>query len=598
MITVKDVKENFEKLDYLATDEIIYDAFNALYMFESQKIDEGQDIYAICLEGPPGAGKTEFAINYTKIANKLFGNVKMVSYQCDATTGKTELFEDINISAAIRNDADNVNIPGKLIEAINEVNKGNKVVLFIDEYDKAREETDAFMLQFLQSGKINSNQHGDLEVKPEYKSNLQVILCKNDMREELSGPLSRRIRILRLEFMTPEMFFTIANKVLIEKRIDDKVDSGLINLVSLMYKIAYDSKELFNRIPSCSEMLRAISDADRFTKIANAPQNIIYNTIVKNMFKSLDDINTFESGLSKSEEGRRVEELVKKMKSDTTDSTEIDLNHLISTKLFTDESNKLAKKTEEMQNLIDEYKSRFKKLEAKKIREIENEKRKILLENGKLVSTTTIPKIVRNFDDEQDFIKRGFNILEDSYGEWTDLATIYLPKLNHHKFIEKIIEYSNKMNVVIYENGILLNDLGEQKLIVIADTDEFNNLRYRFMSNYLVIPSINMSYIETFMKLGSKVYELEKKQNKISDSDDDFKYSINALIYNDDKLNYTVVDENVYNLNLEGNFKNDQDNISKIVQNFTCDNVDNALDSSMKIMSKQDEKENVKIKTL
>lgn len=132
------------------------------------------------MEGPPGAGKTEFAKTYTKLSNELFKNVELVDYQCDATTGKTELFEDINISAAIRGDADNVNIPGKLIEAIKKVNSGKRVVLFIDEYDKAREETDAFLLQFLQSGKINSTQHGDLEIKDEYKGKLQVILCKND----------------------------------------------------------------------------------------------------------------------------------------------------------------------------------------------------------------------------------------------------------------------------------------------------------------------------------------------------------------------------------------------------------------------------------
>ena len=370
MITVNELKKGLEEQGYLATDEIIYDAFNALYMFESNKVDVGQDIYAICLEGPPGAGKTEFAEVYTKIANKIFKNVKMVSYQCDATTGKTELFEDINISAAIRNDAEHVNIPGKLIEAITEVNKGNKVVLFIDEYDKAREETDAFMLQFLQSGKINSNQHGDLAVKDEYKSNLQVILCKNDMREELSGPLSRRIRILRLDYMTPEMFYTIANRVLVEKRSNNPVDSGLINLVSLMYKNAYEEKDLFDRLPSCSEMLRAISDADRLVKIANAPQSIIYNTIIKNMFKVVDDIKTFESGLSKSQEGRKIEELVNKMKSDSTESSEVDLNSLIAMELFQDESKKLARKTQEMKDLIEEYKNKFAVMEAQKLQEI------------------------------------------------------------------------------------------------------------------------------------------------------------------------------------------------------------------------------------
>ena len=187
------------------------------------------------------------------------GNVEMVDYQCDATTGKTELFEDINISAAIRGDADNVNIPGKLIDAIKRVNTGKKVVLFIDEYDKAREETDAFLLQFLQSGKINSTQHGDLEIKEEYKNNLQVIICKNDMREELSGPLSRRIRITSLDYMEPSLFYKVAHRLLIEEKTSPVAD-GLLNLVSLMYEKAYTDREMYNRVPSCSEMLIAIED--------------------------------------------------------------------------------------------------------------------------------------------------------------------------------------------------------------------------------------------------------------------------------------------------------------------------------------------------
>ena len=596
MITVKELKKELENLGYLSTDEIIYDAFNALYMFENDKVDVGQDIFAICLEGPPGAGKTEFAEVYTKLANKLFKNVKMISYQCDATTGKTELFEDINISAAIRNDADNVNIPGKLIEAINEVNKGNKVVLFIDEYDKAREETDAFMLQFLQSGKINSNQHGDLAVKDEYKSNLQVILCKNDMREELSGPLSRRIRILRLDYMTPEMFYTIAKRVLVEKRKENPVDSGLINLVSLMYKTAYESKDLFDRLPSASEMLRAISDADRLTKVANAPQNIIYNTIIKNMFKSIDDIKTFESGLSQTEEGRKVEDLIKKMKMDNTDSSEVDLNTLISMGLFTDESSKLALKTQEMQDLIQEYKERFTNLEAQKQLEIEQAKRKILLENGMLVSTTEIPNLIRNFSDETANIKRGYNILEESNGEWTDVSEITLPKLSHEKFIEQLIKFANQMNLVIYENGILLKDSNGQKLIIAADRDEKDNLRYRFMSNYPVMPSTYLAYISTFMDLGMKVYDKEKIDNKIKDNEDDYNYSINSLIYNDTNLNCTAVEENVYNLHLAGNFKDDKDQIDGLMKILKCDNPSKALVASNAIMKREKEEEKKKIK--
>ena len=258
MIDYNDMKDKIEEIGYYATEELLYDTYNALYMIDEEEKQTGQDIYAICLEGPPGAGKTAFAKTYTEICKKMVDDkTEMISYQCDATTGKSELFEDINVSAAITRDGSKVNIPGKLVEAIKKANEGHRVILFIDEYDKAREETDAFFLQLLQDGKINSTQHGDLEVKDEFKSHLQVIFCKNDMREEVSGPLSRRLRIIRLDLMRPELFFKLANRLLIEEK-ENKVNDGLLNLVTLMYEEAYNNREIYKRLPACSEMLIAL----------------------------------------------------------------------------------------------------------------------------------------------------------------------------------------------------------------------------------------------------------------------------------------------------------------------------------------------------
>ena len=248
MIAINDVKNKVEAMGYYPSDELLYDMYNALVLFNTKAITNGQDIYALCLEGPPGAGKTAYADIYAKLSNELFGNVELVEYQCDPTTGKTELFEDINISAAIRGDADNVNIPGKLIDAIKKINNGKKVVLFLDEYDKAREETDSFLLQFLQSGKLNSTQHGDLAIKDEYKGNLQVIFCKNDNRKELSGPLSRRVRIIRLDYMEPVIFYKVAHRNLVEES-NNPVSEELLNLVSLMYECTYSDRDSFNRLP-------------------------------------------------------------------------------------------------------------------------------------------------------------------------------------------------------------------------------------------------------------------------------------------------------------------------------------------------------------
>ncbi len=589
MVTIEELKQKIENLGYIATEQLIYDTFNALCMYADEEINPGQDIFAICLEGPPGAGKTEFAKTYTKLVGKIFdNNVEMVDYQCDATTGKTELFEDINISAAIRGDADHVNIPGKLVEAIKKVNTGKKVVLFIDEYDKAREETDAFLLQFLQSGKINSTQHGDLEIKDEYKPNLQVILCKNDMREELSGPLSRRIRIIRLDYMTPEVFYQVANRVLIDEK-KDKVNDGLLNLVVLMYQHAYASREVYNRLPSCSEMLIAIEDADRLLKRANAPQHIIYNTIIRNMFKSVDDITTFESGLDrvKNQNDGTLSALVKSMQITEQEETQVDINSLIAQKVFTHEGEKLNKKVQELEDLISEYRTKFENMEEQRKQAIESEIQKILLENGKLVSTTHIPNMIKMFEDESAFVKRGENILTLSGKDWTDIGSMVIPRLSHHLFVDKLIEYASNLNIKIYENGILLQSAGEHKLIVINDLDENNHSRYRMMSSQPVLPSPFLSDIENFIKFASEVYDSQDRTvgritDKVIGIDNDT-FSINALVYNDVEIPFEKVKDNVYHVILSGNIK-DLSQLTTLSSNASCNDFDNVLQVSKEIM--------------
>ena len=589
MISFKEVKDKIEAMGYYATNELLYDTYNALALFNNSGINPGQDIFAICLEGPPGAGKTEFAKTYTKLSNELFKNVELVDYQCDATTGKTELFEDINISAAIRGDADNVNIPGKLIEAIKKVNSGKRVVLFIDEYDKAREETDAFLLQFLQSGKINSTQHGDLEIKDEYKGKLQVILCKNDMREELSGPLSRRIRIIRLDYMKPTLFYKVAHRLLIDEK-DSPVNDGLLNIVSLMYEKAYANKQMYNRLPSCSEMLIAIEDADRVIKLANAPQSVIYNIIIRNMFKSPDDIKTFESSLDrmKNQDESKLAALVKAMKINTEESEEeLNLNSLIAEKVFVEESKKLVKKTQEMESLIETYKTKFAQMEQDRKKAISDEIKKIKLENGKLVSNTNVPNAIGNFEDESSHIKRGHNIFDLSYNNWTDVATLVRPHLSHNYVIGKLIDNASDLDIVIYENGILLQECGEQKLIVINDFDEKNNPQFRVLSSTPIVPSTFIQDIDNFTKFINECYASQPKTAKAVTDEaldmNDYRLNIDTLVYNESELPFDVIEDGVYHFE----YKSDKSDQPDYLSMLKCENPEKALEISKRIMSGQ-----------
>lgn len=578
MISFNDVKDKTLELGYYATDELLYDTYNALLLFSSTDKDSGQDIYSICLEGPPGAGKTEFANTYTKLSNILFNDVELVEYQCDKTTGKAELYEDIDVGAAVSGDASKVKIPGKIIEAIKKVNAGKRVVLFIDEYDKAREETDAFLLQFLQSGKINTTQHGDLCVKEEYKSRLQVILCKNDMREELSGPLSRRIRIIRLDYMEPAIFYKVAQRKLIEER-KRPVDAGLINLVSLMYESAYNNRDLYDRLPSCSEMLIAIQDADRVL-LANAPQNVIYNIIIKNMFKSPDDITTFESSLNKSGGENKLITLVKAMKATTESKEKLDLNKIIAEKVFVDENKELVTKTQEMQELIDTYSQKFAKMEQDRKQVIEHQIRRVKLSTGKLVSNTNVPEAIGNFRDESKNIKRGYNIFELSVDNWTDVATLTNHSALNASAINKLIEHAEKLGIVIYENGILLQQCGDINLIVISEMDANNTQLFRIMASTPVIPSTFIKDIYAFANFISECH---------SGTAYNYSLKINALVYSDNNIQsagFTPVEENIYHYE---DISTESPN-PNFLSAFNCNDADKVLEVSKKIMGTAKEK--------
>ncbi len=560
MITIKELEKNLEEIGYYATEKLIYDTFNALSMM-GVNTNKGQDIYALCLEGPPGAGKTEFTKAYIKLVNKTKGyNVEMVDYQCDATTGKTELFEDINIGAAIANEPDKVNIPGKLIETIRKVNEGKHVILFLDEYDKAREETDAFLLQFLQSGKINSVQHGDLEIKESYKKNLQVFLCKNDMREELSGPLSRRLRILRLDHMTPEIFYKVANNALSDKSTGNlRVNDGIFNLVMLMYQNIYNDREVYGRLPACSEMLMAIQDADRLLKEADAPQHIIYDTLVRTMLKSEDDIITFNSRVVKDSKLRNI---VSEMSSRLEKEESVDINSLIAEKVFSGETSKLAAKTKEMEELIVKSKKDFIQMKENLEKFYEDKNRKIMLEHGKLVNDSELPKTASNFEDQSKYIKRGSDIYRTTEREWVSVGTITSPDLVHYDLINKLVEDASELNIEIHENGIMLANNGELKLIVVKNNDEKDV--YQIMSSSVVIPS---TYINKITEFSGLISEVGAKQNTPTDKSSIIS-NISTLIYDNQDLPYPKEGNNTYLYEFEGNCN---------VESFTCSDVQSAL---------------------
>ncbi len=591
-MTKQDLNDLFEKYGYYMEDYILSKAYLSLYYLLNKKT-VGQEVFSLCLDGPSGAGKTSFVEAYTKVASELLGEeVHFINFQLDAETGKSDLYEDVDVVATFENDTSKIRIPGTILKAIELVNKGNYVILKMDEYDKARDSTDTFFNNFLQEGIVNTIQHGDVRINPQNYGKLQVFLCKNDMRVDLSEPMMRRNRIIRLDYMTPERMFTILQKF----TKDNHLDEGLLNLVTLMYQQIYKNRELYTKLPSCSECQQAIMDSYLLLQVGGFSKNDIYHNIIENMLKIEDDVKSFESSLDK-KGNEDLKELITEMKTDSelVSEDKIDLNGMIARTIFKQESQKLTDKVDEMQSLIADYREKFKTMEEKRRETIEREVKKIMLENGNLVSTMKIPNVQRNFGDESFYVKRGMDIFQTSSGEWTDVAEIYFPTLAHDNFIAKLLENAKELDVRIYENGIVLRDEDDIKMIVINDCDKDGKSRYRIMSSQPVIPA---PFLEDVSNLLNVMIEVEKDQPKTSGQIVDqvigtekYSYSYNALVYSDDdpylekndsRINFDRVEENVYNVIFDGN---DSVDARKNIKALTCKDLRKAKDVSEKIMS-------------
>lgn len=297
-ITYDRIKELFIKHGYLPNDDLIWRTYIGI-MQTMGKRNEGQDVYAFCLDGPAGTGKSSFAIVYTKVLEELTGEkIDFIKYTCNDKTGKEETFEDVNLVAAITHDPEKLIIPGFVAKAITECNKGKRVILRVDEYDKAKPVEDSFLLEFLQEGSIYTSQFGELKLDD--PSKLQVILCKNDNRAQLSYPLTRRLNFIELEYTTPSDMAEIIGMKMKEQ------DPAIKVLIVMMYSNLYKNKDDYTRIPSASEVMIAIDEADILTK-GGAPKQYIYKSIIKNLLKTKVDIQTFLTGNQKN--GRLDSEL-------------------------------------------------------------------------------------------------------------------------------------------------------------------------------------------------------------------------------------------------------------------------------------------------
>lgn len=290
-MNIRDFKAKFEYLGYTFQSADILEDVYQFYRYYDNKANKG--VSSILLEGDPGCGKTFL----TEVFFNFLGKDTTYLYtQCVEETNSDKLLNTYNVPAIVRGEGDLAIAAGILTQAINDANAGKTVVLAIDELDKARPALDAYFLDFLQSGRVETMDNRVLELTPDGRKRIFAIFCKNDERE-LSEAFKRRANYIKLPPMPP----ILAYKTLLRNFEGAPHDPKYLKFICKVYEAIYNEQmdsngKFVRRLPSLQELTTAISG----------------------------DYVLFDSGISSS---RRISSLIRKLGKD--DETRENVTNLL-----------------------------------------------------------------------------------------------------------------------------------------------------------------------------------------------------------------------------------------------------------------------------